>query len=155
VTTGIKRRTIIRPAISADAGEIARLAGQLGYPAETKEISARLELLLDRPKHFIAVAAGGENERNLLGWIAAEERDLLIATPQIEIMGLVVDQVARGRGVGQALVTAVERWATARGLGYVVVRSNIVRAESHPFYERLGYSRMKSQHVYRKEIPSL
>lgn len=142
----------MRPAILADAGEIARLAGQLGYPAEAKEISTRLELLLGQSKHFISVAVH-ENERQLLGWIAAEERDLLIATPQVEIMGLVVDHAARGGGVGRLLVGSVEDWATARGLGHVVVRSNIVRLESHPFYERLGYSRLKSQHVYFKELP--
>ncbi len=145
----------IRPATPADAGEITRLASQLGYPAEPKEISTRLESLLGRPNHFIAVAAAREGERGLLGWIAAEERALLIATPRIEIMGLVVDHAARAEGVGRALVIAVEFWARSLGLGKVVVRSNIVRAESHPFYERLGYSREKSQHVYLKELPWL
>lgn len=155
MTTGTEGRSFIRPATSDDASEIARLAGQLGYPAEAKEISNRLELLLGRPNHFIAVATAGETERILLAWIAAEERDLLIAPRQVEIMGLVVDHAARGEGVGRLLVSAVERWATARGLGHVVVRSNVVRAESHPFYERLGYSRQKSQHVYIKELPSI
>jgi hypothetical protein len=32
------------------------------------------------------------------------------------------------------------------------VRSNVVRAESHQFYERLGYARVKTQHAYRKRI---
>ena len=150
--TGTKRHSFIRPAALADASEIARLAGQLGYPAEAKEISNRLESLLGRSNHFIAVAAAGETERDLLGWIAAEERELLVATPQVEIMGLVVDHAARSRGVGQALVSAVEHWAKTVRLGHVVVRSNVVRPESHPFYERLGYSRLKSQHVYLKEL---
>jgi len=154
VITGTKRRSFIRPAALADASEIARLAGQLGYPAEAKEISNRLESLLGRPNHFIAVAAAGETERDLLGWIAAEERELLVAPPQVEIMGLVVDHAARGGGVGQGLVTAVERWAKTRQSRHVVVRSNVVRTESHPFYERLGYSRLKSQHVYLKEFRS-
>jgi hypothetical protein len=29
----------------------------------------------------------------------------------------------------------------------IAVRSNTVRAESHPFYERAGYVRVKTQHV--------
>ena len=33
------------------------------------------------------------------------------------------------------------------------VRSDIVRAESHPFYQRVGYERAKTQHVYRKRLP--
>ena len=43
--------------------------------------------------------------------------------------------------------------ADARGLPEVSVRSNVVREESHPFYERLGYTRAKTQHVYRKALP--
>jgi len=31
-------------------------------------------------------------------------------------------------------------------------RSNAVRAESHPFYQRLGYARTKTQHYYRKAL---
>jgi GNAT superfamily N-acetyltransferase len=54
--------------------------------------------------------------------------------------------------VGRALVAEVEGWASARGLREVSVRSNVARAESHPFYERLGYVRAKTQHVYRKVL---
>ena len=31
----------------------------------------------------------------------------------------------------------------------LVVRSNVARESSHPFYEALGYKREKTQHVYR------
>jgi hypothetical protein len=37
-----------------------------------------------------------------------------------------------------------------QGLAVVTVRSNVVRVESHPFYERLGHVRGKTQHVYTK-----
>lgn len=145
-------RYSIRAATSSDCAEIARLAGELGYPTLPEEISARLRSLLERPNHFIAVAAADGKEQ-LLGWIAGEERTLLVAASQIEIMGLVVDHEARRLGVGQALIEALERWANeGRGRDCVVVRSNVVRAESHPFYERLGYRRKKSQHVYLKEL---
>jgi GNAT superfamily N-acetyltransferase len=63
-----------------------------------------------------------------------------------------VDPDHRGRGVGRRLVTAVEQWAMTRGLEQMAVRSNIRRAESHPFYERLGYLRTKTQHAYRKRL---
>src|SRR5512141_405837 len=38
----------IRPATLDDADEIARLAGELGYPAATTDMHARLSLLLPR-----------------------------------------------------------------------------------------------------------
>jgi hypothetical protein len=28
----------------------------------------------------------------------------------------------------------------------------VTREESHPFYERLGYTRVKTQHAYRKRL---
>ena len=34
----------------------------------------------------------------------------------------------------------------------LLVRSNVTRPESHPFYERLGYERIKTQHSYRKTL---
>jgi GNAT superfamily N-acetyltransferase len=147
---------VIRPAELNDAAEIARLAGELGYPATAAEISIRLKLLLGQPHHFIVVAAAVESsQKQLLGWIAAEERILLVASPQTEIMGLVVSHAARRQGVGQALIAAAEQWAKERGQKYIVVRSNTRRQESHPFYEGLGYLREKSQHVYVKELPPL
>ena len=141
----------IRRATLADAAEIARLASQLGYPAVAGEILGRLEPLLDRPNHFIAVAAAGK-QPPLLGWIAAEKRNLLITSERVEIMGLVVDHSARREGIAQTLVAEVERWAVKHGVCAVVVRSNIFRPESHPFYEQLGYHREKSQHVYLKQL---
>lgn len=68
------------------------------------------------------------------------------------ILGLVVAAGYRGRGVGRRLAEAAARWAKERGLDEMSVRSNVVRAEAHPFYERLGYSRIKTQHAYRKWV---
>ncbi|HVD32140.1 MAG TPA: GNAT family N-acetyltransferase, partial [Gemmatimonadales bacterium] len=65
---------------------------------------------------------------------------------------LVVDPAYRSHGVGRGLVTAVEQWAANRGLEQMTVRSNVARAESHPFYQRLGYIRTKTQHAYRKAL---
>ena len=67
-------------------------------------------------------------------------------------MGLVVDSTARRRGVGRELVDVAENWALAHGLSSLTVRSNSARALSHPFYESLGYSRSKTQHVYTKVV---
>jgi GNAT superfamily N-acetyltransferase len=92
----------------------------------------------------------------VLGYPAtAGERELLESGRRCEILGLVVDSTHRGRGVGRRLVQAAEAWALARGLDQMAVRSNVGRAESHPFYERLGYVRAKTQHAYRKRLPSL
>jgi len=50
------------------------------------------------------------------------------------------------------LIEAVEEWAPRRGLKQISVRSNVIRPESHPFYEQLGFERYKTQHAYRKRL---
>ena len=139
----------IRRAQLDDAAEIARLSGDLGYPATALEMRARLALLLPRAAHFVAVAG---RDDALHGWVAAERRVLLEYGERAEIVGLVVDARARRTGVGQALVAAAERWAGEQGLGELTVRSNAARVESHPFYERLGFVRRKTQHSYAKAL---
>jgi GNAT superfamily N-acetyltransferase len=54
--------------------------------------------------------------------------------------------------VGRDLVEYAETWARSRGLASLTVRSNAARELSHPFYEALGYSRDKTQHVYSKAL---
>lgn len=140
----------IRPARLDDAAEIAELSGQLGYPASGDEMSARLARLLPDPDYFIAVAEGADG--SLLGWIGAEYRTLLELGEEIEIVGLVVRQGTRRSGVGKVLLAAAEDWARGRGLDSMRVRSNVARSDSHPFYERMGYALVKTQHCYRKGL---
>lgn len=139
----------LRPATPADAAEIARLSAQLGYPATAQAIESRLRKLVDSPSHEVLVAAG---EGRLDGFVAVEHRLIIEYGERGEIVALVVDERARRGGVGRALLTAAERWASARGLADIVVRSNAARQESHPFYESIGYGRTKTQHVYRKPL---
>lgn len=132
-----------------DAAGIARLAAELGYPADAADMRTRLAAVLALADHHVVVAESGGA---LLGWAAVEVRSLLIAPRKPELMGLVVAANARRLGVGRALVAAAEHWAAARGGERMTVRSNAARRESHPFYERLGYTRSKTQHVYVKRL---
>jgi ribosomal protein S18 acetylase RimI-like enzyme len=86
------------------------------------------------------------------GYVSVERRLILVEDERAEITGLVVDSAARRSGIGRALVKAAEQWAVHQGLHTVVVRSNVVRPESHPFYEGIGYQRMKTSHTYHKEV---
>jgi len=140
----------IRRATLADAAAIAALSGELGYPASTQQMSQRLAALLPQATQFIAVAAAADGD--VRAWIAAERRLLLEYGEKVEIVGLVVGAAARRSGVGKALVDAVEAWTREQGLAIIAVRSNAARAESHPFYERLGFVRRKTQHSYEKPL---
>jgi GNAT superfamily N-acetyltransferase len=141
----------IRGATAADAAPLAALSAELGYPVETAALAERLTRLITAPGHAVRVAEDAAGDP--IGWIHAMEQDYLVLGRRCEIMGLVVARGRRGRGIGRALVEDVERWAAARGLPEISVRSNIVRTESHPFYLRLGYALVKTQQAYRKPLP--
>jgi predicted N-acetyltransferase YhbS len=139
----------LRPATLSDAAAISRLTTELGYPSTVDEITQRLDVLLGADTRFLLVA---EQASGVVGWIAAERRLLLESGERAEIVGLIVGAVARRSGIGGALVQAAEGWAVERGLRVISVRSSIARIESHPFYERLGYIRSKTQHAYLKRL---
>ena len=139
----------IRPARLDDAADVARLATELGYPSTEAEIRTRIEQLLQSDAYFLVVA---EVESTVIGWIAAERRLLIESGERAEIVGLIVTRTDRRNGVGRDLVKAAEQWAQNQGLERMAVRSSVARAESHPFYERLGYVRAKTQHAYLKPL---
>lgn len=140
----------VRPAILSDASDIALLSSVLGYPVLEGGMLARLQRLLRRGEDVVLVAALSSGP--VVGWVHGAEQELLESERRCEILGLVVDPQHRAQGIGRRLVTAVEAWAMSRGLTHVTVRSNVQRAESHPFYAQLGYVRTKTQHAYRKQI---
>jgi GNAT superfamily N-acetyltransferase len=138
----------IRRATLDDAARLAALSDVLGYPVAVADLAERLRHLLARSEDVVLVAETAPGQ--VVGWLHGAEQELLESGRRCEILGLAVDESHRARGVGRRLVQAVEAWAAARGLDRMAVRSNVARTESHPFYERLGYARAKTQHAYRK-----
>ena len=139
----------IRGARLADAAEMARLAGELGYPASADAMAQRLAGLLPDAGQHIAVASDGER---LLGWVHVQRGSTLDIGERAEIVGLVVDATARRHGLGRRLVAVAEGWTRAQGLASLLVRSNVARDVSHPFYQSIGFARIKTQHVYAKSL---
>ena len=133
----------IRKATADDALAIAQLSGQLGYPVEAQVMCERLERLLQLEEQAVFVA----ETTDVVGWIHGAECELLEVGRHAEIWGLVVAEGRRGKGIGRQLIEAVEEWTRSRDLDEISVKSNVIRPESHPFYERLGFTRYKTQHA--------
>ena len=132
-----------------DAAAVAALTTQLGYPSTQDEIRRRYDLLKERWDARVCVAQHGGH---IVGWIHVQATHLLECDARAEIWGLVVDEAARGTGVGRSLIEAAEEWAAQRGLRAIAVRSNSLRIESHGFYEHLGYKVIKTQNAFRKDL---
>jgi GNAT superfamily N-acetyltransferase len=146
----------IRPARIEDAEALADLSAQLGYPSSTGEVRRRLVPLLGQAGHVILVAEadGPESHRHCLGWIHGFVKHTIEADPAVELGGLVVDEAWRGRGVGRSLIDAVELWARGVECGTLTIRCNAIRERAHVFYQKLGYSVVKTQRIFRKNVES-
>ena len=142
-------KTKIRLATAADAEDIARLSGQLGYPSTADEALQRLQAINRYPEHAVFVA---EANGALAGWMHVFVRPSLTTPASAELASLVVDEHCRSHGIGQALISQAERWAVEQGCRMVTLRSNVKRLRAHAFYERLGYETIKTSKSLRKVL---
>jgi GNAT superfamily N-acetyltransferase len=127
---------LVRPATEADATSMSVLFAQFEHPTPAEPIPARLARLLSHDGRALVAS----DDTGLLG-IATTQIvwSLVEDAPRALLTALVVREDTRGRGVGRALVTAVEHWARERGADRVVVTTALRRAGAHAFYERLGF----------------
>jgi len=141
---------VIRHASREDLPVLTDLCSQLGYPCSESEILGRLEDLVLSNGHtlLVAVAPGGR----VVGWAHGAIRRLLVVPPHLELGGLVVDKLWRGRGIGKKLMDNIESWAVDQGVDTIYVRSNVSRTDAHLFYRRLGYEDIKTSLTFQKKV---
>jgi GNAT superfamily N-acetyltransferase len=132
-----------------DVVRIVELTAQLGYEVTPDAADERLRRILQRPDDRFIVA---EQDGTVVGWLHALVADYLETGPFVVIAGLVVDRTARKCGIGRALLSAAEHWATERGCQVVRLWSSAARTEAHRFYERLGYAHIKTQFSFVKSV---
>ena len=133
-----------------DVAAIARLSEELGYPCDAGIIESRVRKVTAQKHHLLLVAQDDRGE--VCDWLHAFGADYIESGFRVEIAGLVVARAAQRSGMGSRLVAVAEQWAREIGAEFISVRSNINRAESHPFYRKLGYELNKTQQVYRKRL---
>jgi GNAT superfamily N-acetyltransferase len=140
----------VRAARARDVPALAALSTELGYPADAGQIEERLSVLLASDSDAVFVA---EAERaGIVGFVHGGERRLLVSEPFVELGGLIVAAAARRRGAGALLLAAVERWALARGVDLVRVRSRRERDVADVVYRRCGFDLEKEQRVFTKRL---
>ena len=140
----------IRTMRADDAAPVAALAGELGYPAAESDVRHRFAGIEGSADAAAFVAESGEGQ--ILGWVHVFVARLVESEPYVEVGGLVVAELSRGRGVGRALMTAAEEWTAASGCTTIRLRSNVLRDDAHRFYAHIGYERVKTQHTFRKRV---
>jgi len=142
--------TTIREMTEGDAEQVAALSGELGYPSTPAQIRARLLAIEGHPdaRVFVASELGGR----VRGWVHVFGHRQLESDGAAGVGGLVVEAGSRGHGIGRALMDVAESWARERGYQRVTIPSNVIRDQAHRFYQRLGYTIVKTQHKLEKPI---
>jgi len=134
-----------------DIEPVAALITQLGYPAAPPDIARRFARIDGRRDDQALLVA--DDGRAVVGWMHVGAHPYLESDESAEILGLVVAEGQRSRGIGAALVRAAEKWAAQHGCRVLRVRSRTTRPRAHAFYERDGFERIKTQHCFQKSIP--
>lgn len=131
-----------------DLSAVGALSDQLGYPVELSDLIARFEIINQLTNHALFVYEG----KSITGWIHLEAVNDLIEETKVEIKALVVNQSERSKGVGSLLVKTAKEWAKTYGSNTIYLSCNIIRDRAHAFYEREGFSKVKTSHFFEMKI---
>nr|WP_256353703.1 GNAT family N-acetyltransferase [Aeromonas sp. sif2433] len=128
-------RGMVRLAEQGDGVAMARLFEQLGYPAGALEIVDRLRQ--PDPAREVLLACLDAEVLGVLVWHLLQPLHLAPAWGLIS--ALVIDESARGKGVGALLLAAAEARAQMQGCGQLELSSSLKREGAHRFYLAQGY----------------
>lgn len=130
----------IRPAKAADTPDVVRLMKQLEGFAHGEVgpgVEGRFKFMLTLSNFNVCVA---QDDDQVIGLITASLRPTLWhAGPVALIDELIVDQTARGQGVGKALIDAIVVWARKRGASEIEVSTEKDNEPAQAYYLRQGF----------------
>lgn len=138
----------VRPAELDDAEAINALNWKVldWYPAcDAKAKLARL-VASERDRIFVAEMDGA-----VVGYIHASDYETLYSPHMKNIVSLVVSPDHRRQGVGTALLSAVERWASVGGVIRIRMTLEEGRTDAHEFYRANGYHGVRREINFKKK----
>jgi len=128
----------IRPAQIGDAGDVAGLLDELGYPCTRDEAAERISRVLHDPRLFLLVA---EIEGAVCGLMALDIRySITRGNDMARITALVVSANCARQGIGRQLLREAEAIARRAQIARIEVTSNVRREAGHAFYLGCGYN---------------
>jgi GNAT superfamily N-acetyltransferase len=138
---------LVREAEPADAGFVASLLADLGYPVSSEFAAERLAHFESDPASLVQLA---EAEGTVIGLVATHvvprlEREL----SSCRIVDLVVAANRRRAGVGRALLRAAEAEARRHDCRRLDLASGEWRADAHAFYDQMGFQTRARSYVRR------
>lgn len=129
--------------------KVTELTNQLGYPSTLKSIQNRFIKMKKLKNRGLFVAV---HNNQAVGWIDLDIIHSVLHDPRAEIRALVVDSDYRGCGIGKSLIKFSMKWARAKKVKSIFLRTNIKRKGAHRFYERENFLRTKTSYKYEIDL---
>lgn len=130
-------------------GEMSALYGSLLSSQELDEmVSARREALEVDPRDVLATLLATDSDGTPLAHAAL--RNL---RGEWEVKRLIVDNKARGMGIGRRIMSELETLARARGVKRLILQTGDRQPEAVALYERTGYDRIEIYEPYATAFP--
>ncbi|MES1220275.1 MAG: GNAT family N-acetyltransferase [Bacteroidota bacterium] len=139
----------IRRMSVTDAAAVNALTHQLGYPLSPEQTMQNISAVIGKKDHetFVAVY-----DNAVIGWIGLAISFQIEMPSYCEIRGLVVDDNYRNHGIGKMLIEKAKLWAKETGNDKLRLRCNVIRTETHLFYQHIGFKETKQQKVFEMEL---
>lgn len=144
---------IIRPMQNSDLVICQELSSQLGYAEFNSGFKNRFNIITKLNNHHLVVAEI-KAEKRVIAWLHLEIRFILEDEFKVQISGVVVDEKFRGHGVGKKLIEYAEKWALQNGFNELFLYSNVIRIETHKFYQKQGFENYKNSKAFKKNLKS-
>ena len=129
----------IRPAVLADATEVAECLAELGYGTTASLVAEKLVAFSEDLEDAVFVAVDPET-RTVVGVVSVHVVPLFHAPGRLgRITALAVRGAAQGCVVGRRLMEAAEMFAWESGCIRVEITSGDHRPQAHAFYSTIGY----------------
>jgi GNAT superfamily N-acetyltransferase len=125
------------------------LLSQLGYRLEVAEVRRHFDAVARFDDHAVIVAA---EDGRVIALCHMYGRPALDNPPEAMVQALMVDQAARGLGIGKMMMAAAGAWAVVRGFNSVTLGSHVSQSDAHAFYESLGYLTEATSHQMREPL---
>lgn len=127
---------LVRDARPDEVDALLPLLDQLGHPEDARVVAGRMAWLAAHGDRVLVAELDGR----IVGLLTTHRTPVIHRKGDVgRITALVVDERARGTGVGRALMREAESILRAAGCERIEVTSATRRADAHAFYTALGY----------------
>lgn len=122
---------------------------EMGYSSSEEQTKSQLSKILTDTSNAVFVALYDDK---VIGYIHGAEYNLIYAEPMVNVLGIAVGAEYKKKGVGKALLSALEDWARERDIHSIRLTSGTVRTDAHVFYEKCGFIFKKNQRYFTKTL---